>query len=100
MARNQLAVMTANALIRNGGIYTYNFSTAASQAHGSGAQKDLGNGVYGLYGGDANADGFVNNDDRISFWSLMAGKSGYLASDYNFDGQINNPDKTRYGLKM
>jgi hypothetical protein len=99
MSRNHLAVMSANALMRIEGTYPYDFSMAASQAHGNGAQEDLGNGVYGLYGGDANADGFVNIDDRVSFWSLMAGKSGYLASDYNLDGQINNPDKNQVWLE-
>ena len=95
MTRNHLAVMSANALIRTGGVYPYDFSNSTTQAYGSGAQKDLGGGVYGMFGGDANADGIVDNDDKISFWSLLAGKGGYLSADYTYDGQINNPDKNQ-----
>ena len=95
ITRNHLAVMSANALIREGGIYAYDFSSSASQAYGTGAQKDLGSGVYGMFGGDSNADGIIDSDDKNSFWALLAGKGGYLSADYTFDGQINNPDKNQ-----
>ncbi|MCD4698908.1 MAG: hypothetical protein K8S16_21980 [Bacteroidales bacterium] len=93
--RNHIGIMSATALTRSGGVYPYDFTLSASQAYGTLAQKDIGGGIYGMFGGDANADGTINSDDKISFWSLIAGKSGYLSSDFNFDNQINNPDKNQ-----
>jgi len=92
--RNHLGVLSANPLTRVGGIYTYDFSSAASQAYGGTlAHKDLGGGTYGMFGGDGNADGTVDNTDKTSFWSLIAGKKGYEPGDYTLNGQINNKDK-------
>jgi hypothetical protein len=48
---------------------------------------------WGMAGGDSNGDGVINTFDKVHFWNLVTGKSGYLTSDYNLDGQINNPDK-------
>ncbi len=92
--RNNLPVISAIALIRQAGLYAHNFTDGVDKAYGSDlALKDLGGGTYGLFGGDSNADGFVNDTDKISFWNLFTGKKGYLSSDYNLDGQINNSDK-------
>jgi len=53
----------------------------------------MGTGIFGLFGGDSDADGHIDDTDKISFWELFVGKSGYNTSDYNLNGQINNPDK-------
>ncbi len=54
---------------------------------------ELEPGVLGMAGGDGNADGIVNDNDKNNFWSILVGKRGYLAGDYNLNGHINNPDK-------
>ncbi|MCF8369255.1 MAG: hypothetical protein K9G76_09455 [Bacteroidales bacterium] len=96
--RNHIPIMTATPLLRSGDESPYDFTTSAGQAYGSLAQKDLGGGVFGMYGGDSNADGTIDGNDKVSFWSILAGKSGYLSADFNFDGQINNPDKNQVWL--
>lgn len=91
--RNHLGIMSANGLNQNGNIYTYDFSDAMEKAYGNLAQKDLGNGYFGLLAGDANADNGINHGDRTGSWSSQAGKRGYLSADFSMDGQTNNQDK-------
>jgi hypothetical protein len=91
--RNHLAVMSAYPLVENGGVYSYNFSTAEDQAYGDiDAHKEIAPGVYGMVGGDANRNGAVNSYDK-GFWDLHVGKRGYLYYDFNLDGQVDNQDK-------
>ncbi len=95
--RNHLGVMSANALVKTNGIYTYNFSNAVNKIFGSingFAVLDPGDpGLWGMAGGDGNADKIVNSEDKNNFWSIFVGTRGYLGGDYNLNGQINNPDK-------
>ncbi|MCD4730436.1 MAG: S8 family serine peptidase [Bacteroidales bacterium] len=91
--RNHLAVMSANALIESGGIYTYNFSTGATQAYGAvSAHKEISTGIWGMIGGDLDADGTITVNDKNT-WTNQSGTYGYQNSDANFEGQINNQDK-------
>lgn len=90
--RNHLPVVSKYPLAESGGIYTYDFTTAASQAYGDN-QSDLGGGKFGMIGGDANADGTINEFDGIEAWLDQAGHTGYLSGDVNMDTQVNNPDK-------
>jgi hypothetical protein len=91
--RNHLGIMSANALTPSPeGVYSYDFTTAASQAYGDG-QNFLGNDNYGMTGGDTNADGIINDSDAIQIWIPQAGTAGYLNGDVNLNGQVNNPDK-------
>jgi hypothetical protein len=90
--------MSANPVSESNGVYTYDFTTGNNQAYGTDAQKDLGNGIFGMFGGDANADNTVNDTDKTTFWLLETGFSGYLSSDLNLDGQSNNSDKNEVWL--
>jgi len=91
--RNHLGILSANPLLEGlDDLYTYDFSTDGSQAHGNG-QNDLGNGIFGMIGGDANADGVINLSDAIQSWMPQAGYAGYLNADIDLNGQVNNPDK-------
>ena len=91
--RNYLPVLTNYAVLETGGIYTYDFSTNVDRAYGGSlAQNNLG-GVYGMIGGDTNADGDINTNDLTAVWDLEAGESGYLSGDVNLDGQADNKDK-------
>jgi PKD repeat protein len=96
--RNHLAVMSASPLIESAGVYHYDFSTGSGQAFGTGAQKDLGSGIFGLYAGDLNADGIINDLDKDISWGTEAGLSGYLQSDGNLDGEAGNKDKNDFWL--
>lgn len=92
MHRNHLPVMSASALQSTGGVYTYDFTTAASQAYGNG-HKEIGSGVWGMIGGDGLSDSQINNGDKNDVWAVQAGTGGYLAGDFNMDAQANNGDK-------
>lgn len=91
--RNHLGVISANALIETGGMYSYDFTAGVGQAYGANAQRELGNGLYGLYAGDFNADGNVDDMDKNASWELDTGHSGYLQSDCNLNWQADNLDK-------
>lgn len=88
--RNHLGVLSANALTLSDGIFGYDFQSTAEQAYNSG-QKDLG-GFYGLYAGDANADGQITDSDYMA-WKIQAGESGYKSADMNLNGEVENADK-------
>ncbi len=95
--RNHLGVMSAFPLTKINGIYSYDFTDSADKSFGgeSGIVQlnVFGPDVWGMAGGDSNGDGTINTFDKVHFWKLVTGKSGYLTSDYNLNGQINNPDK-------
>ena len=96
--RNHLPIMSKKPVTETNGIYTYDFTTPTGQAFGNVAQQDLGNDIYGMFGGDANADNTVNDLDKTASWSNETGLSGYLSSDLNLDGQSNNIDKNKIWL--
>lgn len=85
--------MSSFPLQRNGGTYHFDFTTGPGQAFGNWPLAELGNNLFGLYAGDANADGNIDAGDKINSWSSMAGKSGYEPADMNLDGHVGNPDK-------
>jgi len=91
--RNHLGVLSAFPAAESGGVYTYNFSTAISQAHGSGlGYKLIDSGMYGMAGGDVNGDGIINDTDK-DLWAGQAGIKGYKNTDLDMNTQVNNNDK-------
>jgi poly-gamma-glutamate capsule biosynthesis protein CapA/YwtB (metallophosphatase superfamily) len=91
--RNHIDIISANPLTETGGVYIYNFTTSIDQVYGGGTgYKSIAPGIYGMAGGDADADGTVNITD-ILMWAIHSGAEGYLQEDLNFDGQVNNLDK-------
>lgn len=91
--RNHLGILSAINLEDNSeDLYLYDFTTDGSQAHSNG-QLLLGNGSYGMIGGDANSDGIIDLVDRIQVWVPSAGFKGYLNGDLNLNGQVENVDK-------
>ncbi|MBN2174763.1 MAG: hypothetical protein JW731_11575 [Bacteroidales bacterium] len=101
--RNHLAVMSNFALAKTDGVYSYDFSTASDQTYGTTngcvQLNTIGPAVWGMIGGDGNANKTVGTEDKTNFWSILVGKTGYLSADYNLDGQTNNPDKNDIWLK-
>ena len=93
--RNHLGIISASGLTESAGVYDYNFSTAITQVYNGGLgykEVTAGSGVYGMVGGDANADGDINTADK-TLWTNDAGTKGYKATDHNMDVQVNNQDK-------
>lgn len=92
--RNHLGIMSANPLSYAGNVYSYNFSTSASQVFGgSTGHKEIATGIWGMVSGDGNADGAISNTDKTNVWQLQAGQSGYRSGDFNMNGQVENADK-------
>ncbi len=96
--RNHLGVLSAIPLTEMGGTYFYDFTNGPGQAYGTDAQINLGGGIYGIFAGDADASGTINNDDKNIDWENESGSSGYIQSDLNLDGQANNLDKNDFWL--
>ena len=90
--RTHLGIMSATPLIGVGNLYSYDFTSGASQAYLNG-QKNLGGTIYGMFGGDCNPDGNINVGDYVNVWSLEVGTTGYKAGDCNLDVQVDNKDK-------
>jgi len=90
--RNHISVMSSVALSEAGGIYSYDFTSSATAAYGTDAQKNIGS-FWVMYGGDSDANGTVENLDIDTNWSSETGNAGYLSSDLDLDGQSNNKDK-------
>jgi|GEM_PF-1518873 len=92
--RNHLSILSANPLTQGGGVYTYNFTDNLSKAYGgANAQKSLGGGVYGMFGGDGKPNQTVDNSDKNDVWRPQSGLAGYRAGDFNMSGQVDNADK-------
>ena len=92
--RNHLGIMSNNALTASGGVYTYDFSTGSDQVYGGiNGHKQIGTGIWGMVGGDGNADSQINNGDKNDVWAVEAGTAGYKAGDFNMDVNVNNGDK-------
>ena len=90
--RNHLPVMSSEPLIEINGGYSWDFTTPEGQAFGTDAQKNLGS-VYGMIGGDSDANGIIDMADKDIDWSNDAGNTGYYPSDLNMDTEVNNHDK-------
>jgi len=91
--RNHIDIISENSLTNIAGVYTYDFTTSIDQVYGgTSGYKLIGPGIYGMAGGDLDANGIVDIADK-SAWELISGATGYLPEDIDLDGQINNPDK-------
>ncbi|MCD4747197.1 MAG: hypothetical protein K8R58_12945 [Bacteroidales bacterium] len=92
--RNHLGIMSAYPLTESGGVYTYDFSTGDGQAYGgANGHKEIGTGVWGMIGGDGDANSQIGNVDKNDVWAVQAGTSGYLSGDFTMDVHVNNSDK-------
>lgn len=90
--RNSIQLTTAAPVDFSGGVISYDFSIAASQAFGNN-QKNMGDGVFGMFGGDANMDGSVDALDLIFIQNASnTFSSGYVGSDINGDGMVDALD--------
>jgi PKD repeat protein len=86
--RNSIAVSSAAPVSFSGSVISYDFSVSAASAFLDN-QKDLGSGVYGLYGGDVDQDGSVGAFDLIMIDNAARTfTEGYVPEDVNGDGEV------------
>jgi hypothetical protein len=67
--------------------------------YGTNPAKQLKNGLWCLFAGDANQDGGVYVDDYIRY-RLTQGKKGYVDSDFNLDGGVYVEDYILYRINQ
>lgn len=90
--RNHLGIMSASVLALSTTETTYDFTASLSNTQGgANGINDLGNGYYGLYSGDVDYNGQVQNSD-ITPVLLIIGTAGYLTEDADMNGQVQNSD--------
>lgn len=87
--RNHLDIMSAEKIrVTNNEPINYDFTISKSQAYGTNSMVDLGEGKFGMYAGDADANGVINNLD----FGVVANKipsNGYNRSDLDMNGITN-----------
>ncbi|MBN1633245.1 MAG: hypothetical protein JW917_03680 [Ignavibacteria bacterium] len=88
--RNHIETWSSNAMpFATGQTVNYDFTTAQTKAYG-GKMKQVGS-AWVLYGGDANADGFIDPAD-YELYKPEFGKDGYRSCDFNGDNYIDGYD--------
>ncbi|GEM_PF-3236417 len=92
--RNHLATMSSTTLTLTTTSALYNFTTSQSQAYGTDAMSEIETGVFGLRGGDGNADGGIDAVDRNLFWRPQNGTAWDYTkyADFDLDGDIDAVD--------
>jgi uncharacterized protein (TIGR02145 family) len=90
--RNHLAIMSSGALTNNSDVYSWDFTVQLGNAYLDG-QKIIGTNVFGMAGGDSDANGIVGQSDKDVNWTPDAGEQGYKPGDLTLDAHVNNKDK-------
>ena len=101
--RNHLAIMSKNPVALSKSSALYDFTTGQDKAYTTGPLPlaDLGGGKYGMFAGDANADGTINATDYNFYWLRETGTpfEYYLkTADFNLDATINTTDYNSFWL--
>jgi Leucine-rich repeat (LRR) protein len=90
--RNHLGVMTAAPVALSGAPAAVDFTTDLNQvAGGANGVTVLPDGKLGLFSGDFNGNGQVQNTDYAGM-VLTLGTAGYLPGDFDLNGQVQNTD--------
>ncbi len=91
--RNHLAIMSKNPILLTDSTNLYDFTLSEDQSYGDQPMKPLGNGKYGLYAADGNANGSINNSDYNSIWKKENGSAGYEKGDFDLNGGVTIADR-------
>lgn len=94
--RNHLSVMTSAAVSFFPDNTLYDFTTSQSKAYGQNAMAELSSGVFGMFSGDGNSNGIVDDKDRSDVWSIQNGNLGYMNGDFNLDSGVTVKDINNY----
>ena len=93
--RNHQGIISAYTLSLTGNVYSYDFSSGIGQVYGGqNGHKEITTGIWGMFSGDANADGEIDNKDKNDNWKVQMGLSGYYNGDFDMNGQVNMDDKS------
>lgn len=96
-SRHHLAVMSANPVtLPNTTASAYNFTTAETQALGSGQLIEVATGVFAQISGDFNSDGVISVADFNIYTSEAASINVYFDTDSNLDTNVTVADFNLY----
>ncbi|GGG03847.1 hypothetical protein GCM10011344_00220 [Dokdonia pacifica] len=91
--RNHLGVITATTVALSSMNTSLDFSSDITVANGGTlALRDMGNGIFAIYAGDATGDGNILNTDITNTINVSGGINTYDGADANMDGNILNDD--------
>jgi uncharacterized protein (TIGR02145 family) len=91
--RNHLSIVSSQPLVKQNGIYTYDFTYDAEQSLGSiYSVKEIAPNTWGMICSDATSDGQIDNNDKNDVWLIEFETVGYLKGDFNMDHIVNNID--------
>ncbi len=92
--RNHIPVISENALVKAGGIYSYDYTTSMGQVHGGAlGHKQLAAGIWGMFAGNADGSNMIDISDKTFWINEAAEMQDYYKSDFNLDTQVDNKDK-------
>ncbi|MCD4734411.1 MAG: hypothetical protein K8R53_00065 [Bacteroidales bacterium] len=75
--------MSSYPLQLNNYIYTYDFTDGQDKVYGNMlGHNEISSGVWGMISADGNANGYVNNEDKVEIWAQQSGSSGYLGGGF------------------
>lgn len=91
--RNHVGVMSAAKVGSENNVYAYDFTTSASQVYGgNNATQNLAADEFGLWSGDADGNGQVQNVDNELLLQFI-GNSGYRGTDLDMNSEVQNSDR-------
>jgi len=90
--RNSIETWSANPVLFGSNIINYDFTTSLSKAFGDN-QSFLANGIFAIYSGDVNQDGFIDGNDYIQIDNDNSRfLNGFSNTDLNGDGFVDGND--------
>ncbi len=97
--RNHIGIMTPQPVDIIGGILSYDFRATDSYRDATSfGQKQLSNGEWAMFAGDADQMDFpsfdVNGTDKTEWFENNGVFDYYLSPDFNLDGDVNGQDKS------
>jgi len=86
--RNHLSIISSQMVKISNSEFSYDFSDSPSKAQGETSLKELGNNKYGMFSGDSDGNGIINN---LDFGAVINNiyKSGYWIGDLDMNGIVN-----------
>ncbi len=88
--RSHLDLMTSTTIdLGNQGGGVYDLTTGQGQAFGVNPMLEMESGIFGMYGGDGNAENGVTAFDMLQVWLPQnGGPVGYWSGDYNMNSSV------------
>jgi len=91
--RNHLPIMSATAQPLSYTSSLFDFTSDINNAYGLNSMAPLQGGLFGLWGGDADASGLIDGNDRTITWDNR-NISGYQNSDCVLSGTVDANDRS------